>query len=167
MPEQTEKPEKKVREGKAVALSVRLAPVGTSDQPVSRTTRRSAWRKGSPIWTSASSNPLCWLASPAPRGRAKRCRRSWRGSWWCGWRWGWMSSNGWINSCNKSLRGFAARRQRSSEKQRLGGFAGSLVRHGGCRLCRRNGPRASPGLSPGRDLLGRQLRGCRSHGGSP
>ena len=35
MPEQTEKPEKKVREGKAVALSVRLVPVGTSDQPVS------------------------------------------------------------------------------------------------------------------------------------
>ena len=35
MPEQTEKPEKKAREGKAVALSVRLTPVGTSDQPVS------------------------------------------------------------------------------------------------------------------------------------
>jgi len=35
MPEQIEKPEKKAREGKAVALSLRLAPVNNSDQPVS------------------------------------------------------------------------------------------------------------------------------------
>jgi len=35
MPEQIEKPEKKAREGKTVALSLRLAPVNNSDQPVS------------------------------------------------------------------------------------------------------------------------------------